>query len=468
PKSLPNAPRLDAIHLDGRVLLFTLATCVFAGLLFGLVPALRGAGSDVNSTLKENVRGSSAVHQRARSVLVVVEMALALVLLVGAGLMLRTLISLWRVDPGFDPRHVISTGVGLPQPSNAPALPSDASAAMIRRMHQQIASIPGVEAASLSWGATPMWGDDEVQFWFAGEPKPATDSEMRWGLDYVVEPGYFRAMGIQPLRGRQFSDRDDERAPLIAVVDEDFARTFFPQGDPLGARINTEDYGQGIEIVGVVRHVNQWGLGANPAKYPLQAQIYFPILQLPAARRAEAAKGAGLIVRTSLAPADLDNAVRRALLPLNSQAVVFGTVPMDEIVGRTLATRRFAMLLLGIFAGLALLLASIGIYGVISYAVGQRTREIGIRMALGAQRGDVLRIVLGQGAKLTAIGVAVGVIAALALSRLLQTVLWGVRPTDPLTYAAVSALLAAVALLACFVPVRRAVRVDPTVALRYE
>ena len=458
-------PRAENIHLDSRVLLFTFAISILTGLIFGIVPALRTSHPDLNRTLQEGGR-VSGVRQRAHGIFVMIELALALMLLVGAGLMIRTLQRLWSLDPGFNPHQLATASVALPH-AKAKLTPAEA-AAEIRELHRRLAAIPGIRAVSLSDGATPMWGDDEVYFWLDGEPRPAADSDMKWALDYIVEPDWFPAMGIQLLRGRLLTDQDNENSPPHVVVDEEFANKFYPGQDPVGKRINTKTNGQGLEIVGVVRHVNQWGLGADPASNPLQAQIYLPILQLPPDQLIQAPFGVDMMVRSSLLPAALTDAIRRALSPWNNQIAVYGAHSMEDVVNGTLAQRRFAMIFLAIFAALALLLATIGIYGVVSYAVGQRTHEIGIRMALGAQKRDVLAIVLGLGARLTAMGVAAGVVGALALSRLLQSMLWGVRPTDPLTFAAVVVLLSLIAIGACYLPARRAVRVDPLVSLRHD
>ncbi|MFY9907556.1 MAG: ABC transporter permease [Terriglobales bacterium] len=458
-------PRAEEIGLDARVLLFTLAISLFAGVLFGLAPALKMSPGNLQDSLKESGRGLSGTRHRVQGVFVVVEMAMALVLLAGAGLMVRSLTRLWNVDPGFNPRNVMTVGVSLP-PSMMNASP-EAIRAAFREVDNRVASIPGVQAVSQTWGALPLGYDDELTFWFEGQPKPSTQNEMGWGIDYIVEPGYLKAMEIPLERGRFFGEQDNEHSPRVIVVDDVFARKFFPNADPIGKRILSDNFAGPAEIVGVVGHVKQWGLDTDDIE-KLRAQFYIPCMQMSDGFIAMAPSGSAMIVRSSNAGSGLLDSIRHASQQISNEIVIFGPQSMDDVISSSLARRRFSMILLVVFAMLALLLASVGIYGVISYVVGQRTHEIGIRMALGANPLDILRLVLSGAGRLAGIGVAVGLVSALGLTRLMADLLYGVKPNDPLTFAAVPAILISVALVASYLPARRATKVDPVVALRYE
>ncbi|HEV2349972.1 MAG TPA: ABC transporter permease [Terriglobia bacterium] len=462
-KILPEAlPRAEEIHLDARVLVFTLAASMLAGILFGLAPALKTSHIDLHETLKEGGRGLSGVHHRAQSVFVVVEMALALVLLAGAGLMLRSLAKLWSVNPGFDPHNVVTLYTSFP-PIKSP----DALRATWRQMYDTVSSIPGVTAASITVASRPMGSDSDLPFWIDGQPKPSSQAEMKVSLFYLVQSDYLRAMGTPLERGRFLTPQDNEHAPNVIVIDERFARLYFPNQNPVGRRVNIDVMNTTAEIVGVVGHVKQWGLDED-AHSPVLAQCYIPISQTPDRLLSLMAGTVGVVARTSGSPLAQVSSIRRALEKVNGQAVTFGVQTMDEVISDSLAAQRFSMILLGIFAGLALIMSCVGIYGVISYVAGQRTHEIGIRMALGAERRDVLRLVIGQGAKMALVGVGIGLVASLGLTRLMSKMLFGVSAHDPLTLAVVGGLLALVALAACYIPARRATKVDPMVALRYE
>jgi len=342
----------------------------------------------------------------------------------------------------------------------------DAVRATLREVQDTFQSAPGVQAVSFSWGALPLSGDDEWLFWIDGQPKPTSEAEMNWALDYVVGSDYLKSMGIPLRRGRFFSLQDDEHAPRVAVVDEVLANKFFPGLNPVGKRLHLDSTGDIVEIVGVVGHVNQWGLDSDDTE-ALRAQLYTPFMQLPDKPMAQSASALGVVVRSDK-PALVFDSIRQMNNQMSSRPVVFGAQTMDDIIAISLAQRRFSMVLLAMFAGLALLLSSVGIYGVVSYIVGQRTREIGVRVALGAQHVDILRLVLAEGAKMTAVGVLIGLVASAGLTRLIARLLFGVRPTDPITLVAVALLLTAVSVLACYIPARRATRVDPMIALRYE
>ena len=462
---LPTAlPRTEEIGLDIRVLFFTLAISLLAGILFGLVPALKMSPSRLQETLKEGGRGMSGGRHRVQGAFVVAEMAMALVLLAGAGLMIRSLTRLWGVDPGFNSRNVLTVGLTLPQSMMAAS--PDAIRAAFREFDHKIASIPGVEAVSQTWGSVPMAGDDEQTFWFEGQPKPANPNDRSWAIDYIVEPGYLKAMEIPLLRGRFFTGQDNEHSPRVVVVDDVFARKYFPNENPLGKRILRDDASP-EEIVGVVGHVKQWGLDADDTE-KLRAQIYIPCMQMPDAFITMQASGSTVIIRSRQAGTGLLDSIRHASQQISSEQIIFNPQTMDQIIADSLAERRFSMILFGAFAALALLLASVGIYGVISHVVGQRTHEIGIRMALGARRLDVLRLILVGAGRVALIGVALGLVCALSLTSLLANRLYGVSPQDPITFVAVPSILIAVALLASYLPARRATKVDPMTALRYE
>jgi predicted permease len=458
-------PRAGEIGLDARVLLFTLAISILAGMLFGLAPALKISKPDLSETLKEGGRGGGGIRPRLQGAFVVVEMAMAFVLLIGAGLMLRTLARILNVNPGFDSRNILTFNYAFPPSLNTAS--GETIRAACRQLDHEIKSIPGAQAVSITWGAFPISWEDDEQFWFEGQPKPLSENEMNWALSYVAEPEYLKAMGIKLLRGRFFSDLDNEHSPPVVVVDEMFAQKFFPNQDPIGKRIHLATFDQLAEIVGVVAHVKQWGLDSDEAN-PLRAEIYHPFPQLDDGTLRLTVPGLGVVVRSGNAPLGLIEAIRGATGAMSSDRVVWGFETMDEIISTSLAARRFAMILLGAFAAIALLLASVGIYGVLSYLVGRRSHEIGIRLALGAQRQDILRLVVGQGVVLTLVGIGFGLAGGFGLTRFLSSLLYDVRPTDPLTFMVVSVLLAGVALAACYIPARRATKVDPLVALRYE
>ena len=461
---LPTAlPRATEVGMDFRVLIFTAAISLVSGTLFGLVPALRTSQVDPQSALKEGGRAVSS-HTRVQNTFVVAEMAVALVLLIGAGLMLRTLARLSQVDPGFDPHNVLAFGVTLP-PSMSHATPDQIRAAF-RKLNRQLAATPGVEAVSQGWGALPLSYDDEQLFWLDGHARPANENGMSWAVDYIVDPGYLNVMRIPLRSGRFFTPQDDEHAPLVAVVDDVFARQYFPGQDPIGKHIVLNNGQRKLEIVGVVNHVKQWGLDLDDSN-SLRAQLYLPCMQMPD-NFVAMAMGSQVVVRYAGSLTAAFDAIRRTNRNMSSQQVIYNDQTMESIVADSIASRRFVMIVLSAFAMLALILASVGIYGVIAYVVGQRTQEIGIRMALGAQRKNVLGLVLWQGTRLALLGVVIGIAAAVALTHLMADLLYGVSATDPLTFAAVALVLIAVAMAACYLPAYRATRVNPVAALRYE
>jgi predicted permease len=469
-------PRAEEIGLNFQVLLFTLFISVLTGIVFGLLPASRMSRSNISRSLKESGRTISGARSRVQSVLVAGEMAMALVLLVGAGLMCRTLVQLWKVDPGFDPRHLSYFSV-TPAHSLVSQSP-DAVRAEVRQIEATIRSVPGVEASSPDEGARPMDSDDERGFLLEGQELPTQrNKNFQQALEYAVEPEYLSTMQIPLLRGRFLSDEDGEHSVRVVVIDTSFAQEYFPGQDPIGKQIrifelqndSTKLVQIPLVIVGVVGHVNQWGL-ADEASHLLQAQMYRPILQGGDAEMKELAQGFEVFVRSRspLGSEAFFQSIRRKLLAGNQDMIVSDNQTEEEVVASSISNQRFSLILLAVFAGLALLLASIGIYGVLSYLVGQRTQEIGVRMALGAKPLDVLRMVLGDGARMMLVGAAIGLAAAAGLTRLMASMLFGVRPTDPITFAAVVVLLCGITLLACYLPARRAAMVDPMVALRCE
>jgi putative ABC transport system permease protein len=463
--ALPAAlPRADEIALDSRVLLFTLVTSILAGVIFGLAPALRTARPDIHGTLKEGGRGVSGSRHSVQTFFVVSETALALILLVGAGLMMRSLLVLWRTDVGLDPKNVLTFSVAfLPQKEVNPAAIRVTHLSLVERF----AAVPGVESVSELAGSLPMRGDSELPFWVEGQPKPPTEADMNWALFYGITPDYFKTMGIPLLRGRQLTRGDNESAPGVVIIDEYLAQRYFPGQDPIGKRLNFGLFNMTAEIVGVARHINHWGPGSKRGGQ-IQAEVYLPWVQFPDQVMPLLSRGVDFVARTAQSPESMADAIRSAASQFDPNMVSFNFMPMKRIISDSIAAQRFTMVLLGVFAGLALLLASIGIYGVLSYVVGQRTQEVGIRMALGAQRRDVLRMILGEGTRLTSIGIGIGLIASLVLTRLMSSMLFGVSATDPLTFLLVAVALTAVACTACAIPALRATRVDPMVALRYE
>jgi predicted permease len=460
-------PRSAEIRLDSHVLFFTMGVSLFAGIFFGLAPALKTSQPRLHETLKEGGRGSSGTRHRAQGIFVVLETAMALVLLIGAGLMIRSLAALWRVDPGFHPNNVLTFNLSLP-PALVTASP-DAIRAAVGNLDDRFAAIPGVQFVSQYWGAFPFSFDDDLRFWMDGQPKPASENDLNWALAYIVSPSYLQVMGIPLQRGRFFTAHDDEHAPPVVVIDDVLAHKYFGDQDPVGKRINVERTNNKAEIIGVVGHVNQWGLDLD-ATESLRAQMYVPCLQMPDSYIAMVPGGGGtsVVVRSETPTTALVASFRRASQQISGQQVVHGVETVNDLIAKSLATRRFSVILLGTFAVLALALSSVGIYGVISYLVGQRTQEIGIRVALGARRIDVLRLVLSHGVKMALLGVLIGLLASLGLTRLMANMIYGVSPTDPLTFLGVAMILTLVALAACYIPARRAMRVDPIVALRYE
>ncbi len=457
-------PRADEIGLDGQVLVFTLATSLLVGIAFGVLPALKTSNPDLHKTLKERGRGSSGPGLRTQNIFVVAETALALVLLAGAGLMVRSLGELVDVNPGFDPQHVLVFGI-------SPSAAKLATPAQVRETYRDLTArfeaVPGVQAASPLVGALPLAGDSLVPFWIEGQPKPSSAKEMMRAQWYAVAPDYLKAMGIPLNRGRFLSAQDTETTPFVVVIDDGFARSYFPDKDPIGKRVNLGILDAAAEIVGVVGHVKHAGLGVTGV-LDRRGQIYFSMMQLPDKVLSLVGRASTFVVGAVGAPKAITGAIRSASVEFDSRQVLYDFEPMSKVVSDSIAAQRFTMSLLALFALLALVLSAVGIFGVISHLTGQRTHEIGIRVTLGAQRNDVMRLVLRNGLRVALLGVAIGLAAALGLTRLIANQLYGVSTHDPTTFAGVATLLTLVALAACYIPARRAMRVDPMIALRHE
>ena len=458
-----NLARVEAVRMDLQVFAFTAALTLITGVIFGLAPALQVSKPDLAETLKEGGRSGTrgARAQRVRSALIVAQIALSLVLLVGAGLMLRSFARLQASTPGVNPSGVVAAGVTLP--GQRYANDQEARRQFFRRVMDRLAATPGVEAAGAVLPLPLSLNGWQTTFLVEGTPEPQPG---RYPVNDIarVSPDYFGTMGIRLLRGRVFSWRDDEKGPAVAIVDETFVKAWFPDEDPIGKRvkINAGHVPPGTPeppwttIVGVVNHVKNYGIDQES-----RVEIYVPYMQSTLTQL-------NLVVKTRGDAAAAVRAMREAVREADPTLPVFGVRTMDEYLERTLTSKRLMMIVLALFAAVALTLAAVGIYGVMSYAVAQRTSEIGLRMALGAHPRDVLRLVVGQGVLLTIAGLVLGIGAAWWLTRLMTTLLFDVSATDPLTFAGVAMLLASVAFLATWIPARRAANVDPLVALRHE
>ncbi len=457
-------PRSESIGVNAFVLLFTFAISIAVGILFGLAPAWKSSNPDLEAALKEGSRGSTGAQHRAQSGLVILQMALTLVLLVGAGLLFRTIRHLWEVNPGFDAQHVITFKVGLsPSAVKTPASMRIAYQQLVERIRQ----IPGVQAADLTTLVPLSGNSDSVPFW-VGSQEPASIAEAPRALSYSAGPDYLRVMKIPLLRGRFFSPEDTTNSAPVIVIDSVLAHAYFRDKNPVGQTITFAHVGS-YRIIGVVGHVRHWGLAGNSTW--TRNQVYAAFYQLSDRWLPIMHTSTTVVVRTALDSANVMPAIKAAVYGASNEQPVYDVQTMREIASGSMSPQRFPMILLGAFAGLALVLASVGIYGVISYSMTQRVHEIGIRIALGAEKQDVFRMVIGQGLRLTLAGLAIGAGAALILTRVLSSLshlLYGVGASDPLTFLSVSLLLSTVAVLACYIPARRAMRTDPIIALRYE
>ncbi|MET0645299.1 MAG: ABC transporter permease [Pyrinomonadaceae bacterium] len=449
-------PRVQTVGLDASVLAFTLGLSVVVGLLFGLAPALRATKTDLTDSLKDRARGSTADrrHERVRQLLVVGEIALSLVLLVGGGLMMRSFLRLTSVDPGFDPSGVMVLTVPL---AGARYSTDEQRAAFFGRLTTQVSTLPGVKSAS-AINHLPLDGDVwTFNFTLEGRPEPP-GGERPSAVYRVVRPDYFRTMGAALLKGRDFTERDGATSPGVVIVNEALARRHWPGEEPLGKWMTVG--GGGInprEVVGVVGDVKQGEWSSEP-----QPEMYLPHTQ------AASPRSMTLVIRASSGLPELEPAVRREVWAIDKDLPVSQAESMDDVVADSVGQQRFNTLLIGVFAAAALILAAAGVYGVMSYAVAERTHEFGVRMALGARGRDVLGMVIRQGLVLTLFGLTLGLAGALALARVLTGILYEVSPTDPLVFGVVALALTLSALLACYVPARRATKVDPMLALRHE
>jgi putative ABC transport system permease protein len=452
-------PRAAEVALDGRVLLFTIGIALVTGVGFGMAPALAGSRPDLNDALKDGTRGTSSSRGRLRRALVVSEVALSLVLLVGTGLMLRSFVKLRAVDPGISPEHVLTLHASLPGPNGPPSDEDRARwVSWFERVGKRLGELPGVEAVGAA-NVLPFDGNDTDNSFDIENYVPRTPAEMPDNETREVLPGYFKAMGVPLVRGRLLTDGDTGDAPGAVVINQAMVKRYWHNGeDPIGKRLRLHTQGKVKDwstIVGIVGDVHGFGLDK-----PVRAEMYFPYAQM---RRSG---GLAIVVRTAGDPAAMANAARVAIAEVDAAQPIFDVKPMSELLSASMAQRRFALMLMLVFAGVALLLAAVGIYGVMSYTVAQRTQEIGIRIALGATPSSVLAMVVKDGMSLVGAGLVVGLVAALGLTRLVSTLLYGVSATDLVTYAAIAIVLAAVALVATVIPARRATRVDPMLALR--
>ena len=455
-----NISQAKAIAIDAKVLGFTLLVSLLTGLIFGLAPAMQASRFNLNETLKEGGRDTAAGSRgnRIRSVLVIAEVAVSLVLLIGAGLLINSFLRLRSVDPGFRTDRLLTMGIVLPSLK----YPDQARrSAFYTDLIRRIEALPGVRSAAVTNWIPLVRQGDSISISIDGRPDPGPGQRPSI-VTRVISPRYFETMGVRLLKGRQFNEQDRVDSPTVAVIGEAMARRFWPGEDPLGKRITpgsptSTDPDDWITVVGVVNDVRQFELAADP-----KPQMYLTYEQAGffAPRH--------LVVSADVEPLSLAPSVRSAVWEIDRDQPVSNVRTMDDVLSESIARQRFSMLLLGLFAFVALVLAAVGIYGVMSYTVAQRTREIGIRMALGAQTGDVLRLAVGQGLKLVLVGVAIGLGASLALTRVMTSLLFGVSASDPATLAVISLVLISVAVLASYIPARRATKVDPLIALRYE
>jgi putative ABC transport system permease protein len=453
-------PRAREIGFDWRVLAFTGAIALTTGILFGLVPAIWSSRADLVGALKENSRGVTGGHGRLRKTLVVAEIALSLVLLIGAGLMLRSFSQLRQVNPGFRTDHALTLRVSLPVPNGEiTAADADRFVSFFDRTLARLHELPGVSAAGAA-NMIPLDGNStdrliDIEGYVPRDSADKPDAENR-----QATPGWFAAMGIPLLRGRILEPADDKQAARVVIVNEAFSKQFFPNGEAIGKRIRlgklTNEF-PWATIVGIVGDVRGFALDEPP-----QPTMYWPVAQI------RDTPALAVVVRTQSDPAALASSVRSAIAEIDPAQPIYDMQTLDQLVAKSLGQRQFTLTLMLLFGVIALVLSAVGIYGVMAFAVTQRTQEIGIRMALGASAIDVLKLIVGSGMSLAVLGVVIGLAGAFAITRLMATLLFGVSPTDVLTFALVSAGLLVVALLACYVPARKATKVDPLIALRYE
>jgi putative ABC transport system permease protein len=460
----PNSiPRSSEIGVDQRVLIFTIGLSVFTGVIFGLVPAIQASKPELNETLKEGARGSTGGKHFLRGALVVSEVALTMVLLVGAGLMIRSFYRLQRVDPGFAAENLLTFNVALPEKKYAEP---QHRVNFYQQLLENLGGMPGVESVGMATGLPLGNNGWQSGFWIEGRPQPPQGQRPLTEVAFV-NPGYFDTMKMTLLAGRNFTEHDVKpppapnappqpfSSPTVTIIDEEFARRYWPDENPLGQQISF--WGNKVTVVGIVRRVKMEGLNTDSNR----VQSYYPYLQNPSGSMS-------IVVRTAGDPASIANVVRQQVLAIDPDQPIYEVQTMGQIWTDSIAPDRLYLMLLGTFAAVALVLAAVGIYGVMAYSVTQRSHEIGIRMALGAKQSDVLAMVLRHGMTLAVMGLAIGLGGAWAATRAMSTLLFGVSATDPITFAAISVVLTGVALGACLVPARRATKVDPMVALRHE
>jgi predicted permease len=458
-------PRVREAGLDLRVLLFSLTVSVLTGIVFGLAPAIRATATSLGLDLKEGTGGSfnGRAGSRLRNSLVVAEIALSAMLLVGAGLFIKSFSRLQSISPGFEPENLLSARVSLP--SSRYSKPEHLKL-FYEKLEPRLADVPGVESVAAA-NALPLSAQNiRTEFIVAGRP-PLRPSDTPAAQDRFVSPGYFRTMKIPIVRGRDFTAADDDHTAGVAIIDETLAARYWPHENPIGAHLLVSFVEKqkplDMEVVGVAGAVKHFELNEDPTP-----TFYAPLSQVPPIITANFANNMSIVVRGSVATGNWSSLVRRELRAVDPDISASNLKTMKELVSTSIASRRFNSMLLTVFALAALLLASAGVYGVISFFVTQRTREIGLRVALGAQSTDVIRLIVGQGIRITALGIVAGLLGAFALTRLMSNLLYGVSTSDPITFATVAGLMIVVALLACYVPARRATKVDPLVALRYE
>jgi predicted permease len=457
-------PRLSEVSFGGGMLIFAFLLSIFTGLLFGLAPALQAANPNQIASLREGSRGagSSRGQKRLSGILVTAEIALSLILLVGAGLLLRSFRQLLEVHPGFNPRQLLTAQIWLPIPNDPkmdPYRPNEKRAAFLHEVLRRVSALPGVEMAAADSGNAISFGAARNSSAFTIEGRPVESQRSPVADNETVSPEFFRTLQTPLESGRFFTDMDDTHSQLVAVIDETLAQRYWPRDSPLGRRVKfgrVDSRAPWMTIVGVVGNIKSDGFDAPSAPH-----LYSCVYQNPGYAMT-------FYLRSAMPASPLGEQIRREVLSVDPNVPVFAIRTMDEMISKSVARRRFALQIIGVFAVVALLLAAIGIYGVMAYSVGQRTHEFGIRVALGAQRNDILRMAIGEGMLLVLFGVLSGLAGSAILSRFLRSLLYGVTPTDPITFVTIPALLAAVALLACFIPARRATRVDPLTALREE
>jgi putative ABC transport system permease protein len=452
-----DVPRIHEVSVDGRILAFTLLVSFVTGVVFGLVPALQASKLDLNEALKEGLRGTTSGwrENRLRSLLVVSEIAMALVLLVSAALLIKSFVRLLEVKPGFNPANVLTMDVQLPDlPPSRYAKP-DERAVFFGQLMDRLKAVPGVEGAG-AVVTLPLTGAFEsTDVIIPGQE--SLSAGQRPEADYTtVTTDYFRTLQIPLLKGRQFTSQDSKDAPGVIIINDILGRRCWPNEDPIGKRLTVGFEKDPRQIIGVVGSIKQTTLDAD-----VRAAMYMPYLQSPN-------NGVTVVVRTTGDPLALAAAVREQVRALDKDVPVTHVRTMAEVFGTSVAQPRFSMLVVGLFAALALVLSAVGIYGVMAYSVSRRAHEIGVRMALGARASQVLKLVLKEGMTLALLGIGIGLFGAFALTRLMATLLFGVSTRDPFTFVSVATLLAVVAFVACYIPARRATKVDPLVALRYE